>query len=78
MAKKPTFRHGGPRKGGPRKAGPGKQLGRPPVEQPKVSFSGRCSPEVRTYLDTRDNISQTVEQAIRKSGEFRAYLKQRR
>jgi hypothetical protein len=73
MAKKQTFS-----RGGPRKAGPGKQLGRPPVEDPKVSFSGRCSPEVRAYFDTRDNISRTVEQAIRKSGEFRAWAKQRR
>jgi len=73
MAKKQTFS-----RGGPRKAGPGKQLGRPPVEDPKVSFSGRCSPEVRAYFDTRDNISQTVEQAIRNSPEFRAWAKQRR
>jgi hypothetical protein len=73
MAGKQTFRHGGPRK-----AGPGKQLGRPPVEEPKVSFSGRCSQEVRAYLDTRTNISTAVEQAIRKSGEFRAWAKQRR
>ena len=73
MAKKQTFSHGGPRK-----AGPGKSLGRPPAEEPKVSFSGRCSQEVRAYLDTRENISTTVEQAIRKTGEFRVWAKQRR
>jgi len=59
--------------GGPRTAGPGKQMGRPTSDSSKRSLSLRVSPDVREFLDTVDNISETVDEMVRRSKVFREW-----
>ena len=62
--------------GGKREAGPGKSLGAPPKRgTAKVPFSGRATPDVVEFLRQTGNLSETVEETVRRSKAFREWIK---
>jgi len=64
--------------GGKRTAGPGKSLGAPPKRGvAKVPFSGRVTPDVREFFRSRANASEWIEDAIRRTKDFRDWLRDR-
>lgn len=59
--------------GGPRKAGKGKKIGRPADPNRKQTVSVSVPPDVREYLRTVENISETVAEVIRKTKAFKLW-----
>ncbi len=51
--------------------------GRKPVTDPKVTLSLRVSSDVKKFLETTTNASETTEQTIRRSSAFREWIKNR-
>lgn len=51
--------------------------GRKPVSDPKVTLSLRVSSDVKKFLETTANASETTEQTIRRSSAFRQWIKSR-
>ena len=66
MKRKKKKTHGGPRPGS----------GRPADPDAKVDLSLRVPPDVRAYLDTCENISETVAEVIRRTKAFRDWQKE--
>ena len=60
--------HGGKREGAGR---------RPARGVAKVPLSGRATPEVKAFLDSTGNLSEWIENAVRRSKQFRDWCKSR-
>jgi hypothetical protein len=64
--------------GGKREPGDGKSLGAPPKRGvAKEPFSGRATPDVVEFLRSRENASEWIEDAIRRTKEFRDWMRSR-
>lgn len=62
--------------GGKRIPGEGKKLGAPTKRGvAKQPFSGRATPNVVAFLQSRDNASEWIEDAIRRTKDFREYMR---
>lgn len=68
MKKKKGATHGGVREGAGAK---------PHGSGPKVTVATRVSPEVRAFLDTTESIAETIDQAVRATAGFKAFMADR-
>lgn len=62
-----------PKHGGKRKPGPGKRIGRPPSTAKKIPLAIKIDPELRAYLSTRENMTETIETELRDSDDFKTW-----
>jgi hypothetical protein len=64
--------------GGKRVPSDGKSLGAPPKRGiAKLPYSGRATPDVVEFLRSRANASEWIEDAIRRTKEFRDWMRSR-